>query len=80
MEGMYNIEDINEEIGGVRSNIRATKEGKLRCLTVQANGSSTKKVLDPIKYSKQACKGLLSITNEMNKGAKLGNDVKITFD
>ncbi len=50
MEGMYNIKDINEEIGGVGSNIKATKKGKLRCLAVQADGSSTEKALDPVKY------------------------------
>ncbi len=73
---MYNIKDIYEEIGGVRSNIVATKKGKLKCRAVQADGSSTKKVLDPVKYSKQTREQLLSITNEISKVAKLGNDEK----
>ena len=74
LEGMYDIEDIYEQIGGVESNIVATKKGKLKCRAVQADGSSTEKVLDPVKYSKQTRDQLLSITNEMSKGAKLGND------
>ena len=74
LEGMYDIEDIYEQIGGVGSNIVATKKGKLKCRAVQANGSSTNKVLDPVKYSVQTRERLLSITNEMSKGAKLGCD------
>ena len=52
LEGMYDIEDINEEIGGVGSNTKATRKGKLRCLAVQTDGSSIEKVPDPVKYSK----------------------------
>ena len=49
LTGMYNGKDINEEIDGVGSNIKATKKGRLRCLAVQADGSSAERALDPVK-------------------------------
>ena len=43
-EGMHDIEAINESIGGIGNDVRATKKEKLRSLIKQANGRSTIKV------------------------------------
>ena len=74
MAGMYDVETIKEAIGGVGDDVIATRKGKLRCLVKQADGSSTQRVLSPVKYCENAREGLLSITNEMSNGATLGSD------
>ena len=61
-EGMFDIENINEQIGGVGNNIRATRKGKLKAEVVQADGSKTTKIPRPVKYSKDAKEKLLSLT------------------
>jgi len=89
--GMYQVEKIHESIGGIGSDVKATKKGKLRSLIKQADGTSTVKVFH-VKYCERANKNLFSITQELSKGAKLGSDdlnnitlnypdgSKITFD
>ena len=88
---MYEVEHIHESIGGIGSDVKATKKGKLRSLIKQADGTSTVKVLQ-VKYCARANENLFSITQELSKGAKLGSDdsnnitldypdgSKITFD
>jgi hypothetical protein len=46
---MYEVEQIHESIGGIGSDAKATKKGKLRSLIKQAGGTSTIKVLQ-VKY------------------------------
>ena len=72
-KGMCDVTAIDEQIGGIGSNIRATFKGKLRCEIEQADGTSTEKVL-AVKYCKDAQENLFSITQEMSKGATLGSD------
>ena len=72
-EGMFGVKDINDQIGGVGNNIRATRKGKLKVEVVQAEGSSLTRILSPVKYSKDAQENLLSITAEMTVGAKLSS-------
>ena len=74
MEGMFDVETINEQIGGVGNNICATRKGKLRANILQADGTKKTKVLSPVKYSKDAQENLLSITAEMSAGAKLSSN------
>jgi hypothetical protein len=88
---MYQVERIHESIGGIGSDVKATKKGKLQSLIKQADGTSTIKVLQ-VKYCARANENLFSITQELSKGAKLGSDdinnitldypdgSKITFD
>ena len=59
---MFDIENINEQIGGVGNNIRATRKGKLKAEVVQADGSKSTKIPRPVKYSKDAKEKLLSLT------------------
>ena len=73
MECMFHIETMNEQIGHVGNNIRATRKGKLKAEVVQADGSKTTKILSPAKYSKDAKENLLSLTAEMAAGAKLSS-------
>ena len=73
MEGMFDIENINEPISGVGNNVRATRKGKLRAKVVQVDGSKTTKILSQAKYSKDAKEILLSLTAEMAAGAKLSS-------
>ena len=73
MRGMFDIENINEQIGGVGNNIRPTRKGRLKAEVVQADGSKTTKILSPAKYSKDAKEILLSLTAEMAAGAKLSS-------
>ena len=83
MEGMFDIENIDEQIGDVGNNIRVTRKGKLKAEVVQADGSKTTKTLSPVKYSKNAKEKLLSLTTEMTAGAKLSsttnNDVQVVY-
>ena len=74
MEGMFDVEIINEQIGGVGNNICATRKGKLRANILQADGTKKTKVLSPVKFSKDAQENLLSITAEMSAGAKLSSN------
>ena len=82
-EGMFDVEDINNQIGGVGNNIHATRKGKLKVEVVQADGSSSTRILNPVKYSKDAQENLLSITAEMTAGAKLSstdnNDIQLVY-
>ena len=73
MEGMFDIENINEPISGVGNNVRATRKGKLRAKVVQVDGSKTTKILSQAKYSKDAKENLLSLTAEMTAGANLSS-------
>ena len=52
LEGMFDIETINEQISGVGNNIRATSKSKLKAEVVQADGSKTTTILSQVKYSK----------------------------
>ena len=38
LDGMYDLEDIQEEIGGVGAGIKATRKGKFKGFILQANG------------------------------------------
>lgn len=88
---MYDVVAINERIGGIGSDVKATKKGKMRGLIKQADGTKTVKDLF-VKYCERAKENLFSITQELSKGAKLGSDdsnnitlnypdgSKITFD
>ena len=82
-EGMFDVEDIDDQIGGVGNNIRATRKGKLKVEVVQADGSSSTRILSPVKYSKDAQENLLSITAEMTAGAKLSstdnNEIQLVY-
>ena len=79
---MYDIENINEMIGGIGGNVQLTKKGKLRCLVKQVDGTSTEKVLT-VKYGEKAGENLFSITKELSYGAKLGsndeNNIILTY-
>ena len=49
-EGMFDIENINEQIGGVENNIRATRKGRLKAEVVQADRSKSTRILSSVKY------------------------------
>ena len=80
---MFDIENINKQIGGVGNNIHLTRKGKLKAEVVQADESKSTKILSPVKYSKDAKENLLSITAEMTAGAKLSsttiNEIKLVY-
>jgi hypothetical protein len=81
--GMYDVEEIQERIGGIEGTaIFATLKGKLGCTVKQADGTTTPIVLD-VKYCKNAAQQLFSITYEMNRGAVLGQnerkDITLTY-
>ena len=79
---IYDTEIIDEIVGGISSDVRATKKGKVRCLFKQVDGSSTEKVLS-VKYCEQARDSVLSLTAEMSNGATLGssdsNDIILSY-
>ena len=83
MKGMFGIETINEQIGGVGNNIRPTRKGRLKAEVVQADGSKTTKILSPAKYSKDAKENLLYLTAVMTAGAKLSSttndDIQLVY-
>ena len=70
---MFDIEAINEQIGGVGHDILAIRKGKFRAEIVQANESKKTKILSSAKYSKDAKENLLSLTEEISAGAKLSS-------
>ena len=70
---MYDVEEINKLIGGIESDICATKKGKIRCLVEQVDSTSTETILT-VKYCKLARENLFLITQELSKGAKLGSN------
>ena len=81
--GMYDVEEIQERIGGIEGTaIFATLKGKLGYTVQQADGRKIPIVLD-VKYCKDAAQQLFSITYEMNRGAVLGqnerNDITLTY-
>ena len=80
MEGVFDVETINEQIGGVGNNICTTRKGKLRANILQADGTKKTKVLSPVKYSKDAQENLLTITAEMSAGAKLSSNPKKIYN
>ena len=74
LDGMYDLEDIQEEILGVGAGINATKKGKFRGFIVQANGEKTYRELDCVKYSAGLEQDLFSITAELSAGARVSSD------
>ena len=74
LDGMYDLEDIQEEILGVGAGIKATRKGKFRGFAVQANGVRTYLELDCVKYSAGLEQDLFSITAELSAGAKISSD------
>ena len=74
LEGMYDLEEINENIGGVGGGVKATRKGKFRGLITQANGDKAYRNLDCVKYAAGLQEDLFSITAELTAGAKISND------
>ena len=81
--GMYDVEEIQERIGGIEGTaIFATLKGKLGYTVQQADGRKIPIVLD-VKYCTDAAPQLFSRTYKMNRGAVLGwsgrKDIALTY-
>ena len=83
LDGMYDLEDIQDEIGGVGSAIKATRKGKFKGYILQADGTKTYRELDCVKYSAELEQDLFSITAELSAGARItsdeNNNIELTY-
>ena len=78
-EGLYDVEEIKDEIQIGKGSMIATKKGKLKVNIKQPNGTTVCGVMSPVKYCKDLKFKLFSISMSMDKGFKLGNNGRKIF-
>jgi hypothetical protein len=74
IEGMFDIQDINEKITvGNGNKMMATKVGSLSRCVIQVDGTVLDVVINEVKYVPDSCANLSSIKKAIKNGFDLSN-------
>jgi hypothetical protein len=75
MDGMFNVQDINEKVTvGNGNKMVATKVGSLRHCVIQLDGSTLDIVINEVKYLPDVCANLFSVNKAIKNGFYLSNE------